>query len=372
MWTPSDGAPALTLRLAMVSSYPELGAEPAGGVEVSTRRLVRALTAAGAEVTVVAPGPSSDVRDGPVRVIHVDSDSRLALLRRLRPWREAAGRVLQELEPDVVHGQGLLASGLAVTDLRGLPRIVTAHGNHAQDTRAWRRRGLGAEARIAVVERLSAGVVARADVVVSVHPEAAVNVPGHPRRFVHIPTILDPVFARPGERPPVPGRVLYCGGARRIKGWDLLATAWDGVQAAVPDATLHVVGWSDSEPLPVGFRTARVEGWLAADELREAFADAAVVVIPSRFEVAPVTLLDAWAVGVPVVATRTGGLPGLAGGAAILVDASSAALGEALTQVLSGASPTAALVAEGARRAAAATPERVAQAHLALYSELLS
>ena len=56
----------------MVSSYPLPGATPAGGVEVSTQRLVEALAASGAEVTVVAPGRTSDAIDGPVRVIHVD------------------------------------------------------------------------------------------------------------------------------------------------------------------------------------------------------------------------------------------------------------------------------------------------------------
>jgi glycosyltransferase involved in cell wall biosynthesis len=293
------------------------------------------------------------------------------LLRRLRPWREAAGRVLRELDADVVHGQGLLAGGLAVTDLHGPPRIVTAHGSHAQDTRGWRRRGLGAEARIAVVERLATGVVARADAVVSVHPDPAVNLPSQPRRFVYIPTIVDPVFAGPGGTDPRPGRVLYCGGARRIKGWDLLAAAWPDVSAALPEATLHVVGWPDAEPVPPAFRSAEVAPWLSGAALRSAFAQAAVVVIPSRFEVAPVTLLDAWTVGVPVVATRAGGIPALASDAAVLVALTSEAIAEALIGVLSGATATASLVAEGSRRAAAATAERVAAAHLGLYRELI-
>jgi len=355
----------------MVSSYPESNRPPTGGVEVSTRRLVGALAGAGVDVTVVAPGAASDDHDGVARVIHVDCDPRLALLRRLRPWREAAARVLQEIDADVVHGQGLLASGLAVTDLRGRPRVVTAHGSHVKDTRAWRRRGLGTEARIAIVERLSSAVVARADAVVSVHPDPAVNVPGRPRRFLYIPTIVDPAFTRAGAWHPVAGRVLYCGGSRRIKGWDLLADAWERVVTAIPQATLHIVGWPADESVPAAFAAAKVEPWLAPEALREAFADAALVVIPSRFEVAPVTLLDAWAAGVPVLATRTGGIPALAAGAAVLVDPLPDALGEGIERILAGVVPTADLVAEGGRRAEAATAERVAAAHLDLYDELL-
>jgi glycosyltransferase involved in cell wall biosynthesis len=73
-------------------------------------------------------------------------------------------------------------------------------------------------------------------------------------------------------------------------------------------------------------------------------------------------------VGVPVVATRVGGLPRLAEGAAILVEPEPAAIAAGVIEALSGAYE---LVAEGRQRAELARPEAVARAHIALYEELV-
>src|SRR5262249_13339351 len=149
---------------------------------------------------------------------------------------------------------------------------------------------------------------------------------------------------------PTPGRVLYCGGTRRIKGADLLAAAWPEIARAVPGSSLEVVGWPDGQALPETLRGAERRGWLPAGACAEAMARAAAVVIPSRFEVAPVTVLEAWSVGVPVVATQVGGVPRLAEGAAILVEPEPAAIAAGVVEALTG-NGTDELVAEGQRRA---------------------
>ncbi len=351
------------------------GAEPVGGVEVSSVRLAAALADAGAQVSVVAPGATSRSDHGAVRTIHVEADGRLSLLRALRPWRAAVDGALAELGPDLVHGQGLLTGGLAATDFRGGPRVVTAHGSHAMDTRA-ARRGPAVEARIALAGRLTRLAVSRADAVVSVHPTASMNVPGRPRRFTYIPNIVDDVFFGLSETRRVPGRVVYCGGDRAIKGIDLLAEAWPLVAAAVAGATLELVGWPENVPLPDALHGATVSGWLDASELRDAFARAAAVVIPSRFEVAPVTLYEAWSARVPVVATCAGGIPGLAEGAATLVEVDARAIADGLIAVIGGAerepgSQVDTFVTEGSDRSAAAAARAVAAAHLELYGQLL-
>jgi glycosyltransferase involved in cell wall biosynthesis len=247
---------------------------------------------------------------------------------------------------------------------------VSVHGDHASDTRA-ARTGAGAELRILAARRLSRRVVNRADAIVSVHPDPLVNLPAKPRRFTYIPTIVDEAF-RTVHAAPLEGRVLFCGGARRIKGADLLAAAWPEVTAAVPGARLEVVGWPPGGELPQQLDAAEVRGRLDSTELAAAMARAAAVVIPSRFEVAPVTILEAWAVGVPVVATRVGGVPALAEGAAALAEAEPGAIAAALVRTLDGGAPVAELVAEGGRRAEEATPAAVARAHLAIYEDLVS
>ena len=63
----------------------------------------------------------------------------------------------------------------------------------------------------------------------------------------------------------------------------------------------------------------RLKGWLTPDELADRMTRASALVIPSQFEVAPVVLGEAWALGLPVVATAVGGMRTLAEGAAIVV-----------------------------------------------------
>jgi glycosyltransferase involved in cell wall biosynthesis len=363
-----DPAGEEAMNVAFVGGWPAEGRNAEGGVEVATTRLAAALAAQGVEITVFAHGEAAEEQDGPFRVVRLPpaEDGRLLLVRGLRPWRRAVAAALPSFEVDLVHGHGLLEGGLPALDAAA-PAVVSAHGNHAMDTRA-ARSGAGAELRILAARRLALRVVRGADAIVSVSPDPHVNLPGTPRRFAYVPSIVDDVFRRAAAAP-IPGRVLYCGGTRRIKGADLLAAAWPRIAAAVPDSSLEVVGWPAGRDLPETLRGAERRGWLAAAPFAEAMARASVVLIPSRFEVAPVTLLEAWSVGVPVVATRVGGLPRLADGAAILVEPEAGAIAAGVVEALSGRE-TDALVAEGRRRADLARPEAVAHAHLALYEEL--
>jgi glycosyltransferase involved in cell wall biosynthesis len=358
------------VNVAFVGGWPPQGRAAQGGVEVATTRLATALADEGVDIVAFAKGRDAEEEDGPIRVIRlrVPEEGRLLLLRGLRPWRHAVARALRAYDIDLVHGHGLLEGGLAAVDAAA-PSVVSAHGSHAMDTRG-HRSGASAELRILAARRLALRVVRHADAIVSVNPDPLINLPAAPRRFAYVPSIVDDAFhATSAARIPV--RLLYCGGTRRIKGADLLAAAWPAVAAEVPHSSLQVVGWPAGHDLPETIRDAERRTWLPAGELAEAMARAEVVVIPSRFEVAPVTLLEAWAVGVPVVATRVGGLPSLADGAAILAEPEPRSIAAALVEALSGRGADA-RIAEGRRRADLARPAAVARAHLALYEELAS
>ena len=353
-------------RIALVAPYPPRGGEAQGGVEVTTVRLAAAL-ANDHEVTVVAPGTHGPRRDGQVSVVYAgEADHPFALARSLRPWRRAVTRIIAELEPDVVHAQGLLGPGVAATDAVETA-IVTAHGNVANDVTLNTAR-LSARLRASAVRRLATLAARRAHTVVGVHPDWRLNVPVEPKRFVHIPNMVDERFYAARE---VGGRsrdVLYCGGSRRIKGWDVLAGAWPAVARAVPDATLRVLGWSGHDDPWGALERVRVETWATGSRVAEAMAEASAVVIPSRFEVAPLTLYEAWATGTPVVSSAGGGLATLAKGAATLAAVDDAGqLADALTDVLMHPERAEAAVATGRARAEAARPAEVVAAHRGLY-----
>ncbi len=122
------------------------------------------------------------------------------------------------------------------------------------------------------------------------------------------------------------------GRVTRQKGQDVLLAAWPAVSARRPDARLAILGGGE---LGGQLRRLASSGVIlagAVDDVRPWYAAADVVVLPSRWEGLPLTLLEALAVGCPVVGSN---IPGIAeelpAGAGALVPAGdTAALAEAV------------------------------------------
>jgi glycosyltransferase involved in cell wall biosynthesis len=361
----------------MIADFPSPGDEPVGGPEVAVKRLVAKLVQRAVEVVVVTPDATSSseavtqTEDG-AKVIAVPVGTRLTLARGMQPWRRRARAAVNGADVEIVHGQGLLPGGIAAGEVTGPPIVVTARGNVRADTTA-AYGGLGGVARAYLRDRLARIAIERADVVIGVNPEWTVNLPRPAKRFVYIPNMIDEEFFTQ-ERGPVPGRVLFVGGTRAIKGWELLARAWPGVQSAIPDAHLNIIGWP-SDQTPPGIAASAggllVEGWLSSRELAQRMGLAAALVIPSQFEVSPIVLAEAWAVGLPVVTVPVGGIPALATDAAVLVEREPEALAAGIVAALQGGQEIDRLVEEARKRAEAHRPDSVAAAHIALYEELL-
>lgn len=118
-----------------------------------------------------------------------------------------------------------------------------------------------------------------------------------------------------------PLRVLYVGYLRWEKGIDTLLDAFARVQQAVPDAELHVVGSENSSSqlsdmvrgalvrMPHSAAVKFVGHRSFGPELFQCYADADVLVVPSRSEGTPRVLIEARAFGCPVIGTRVGGIP---------------------------------------------------------------
>ncbi|MDO8621957.1 MAG: glycosyltransferase family 4 protein, partial [bacterium] len=111
---------------------------------------------------------------------------------------------------------------------------------------------------------------------------------------------------RGGETPPV----LFVGRLSEEKG------IADFVEAArrLPEIPFEVVGNGNSSSPPLTLRGGNIRwlGVLQPDEAQRRIASAAVVVVPSVVpEIAPYVILEAMAAGVPVVASRIGGIPEL-------------------------------------------------------------
>lgn len=244
------------------------------------------------------------------------------------------------------------------------PRIcIEVHGdflNTARSEGTWLRR--------AVLRQVLLAVVRRADVVRVVHeqqaaalralvPRASVQVVP-PRVHPDIETVLSDETVERRAWPPT--EVLGVGSHLPVKGWDLLLQALCENRFAhlrlclVGDGPLRAELEGLVAQLGIAGRVDFV-GFQQPDAVAERLVAAHLVVVPSRHEGLPRTVIEALCAGVPVLATPVGGLPALAhrfNGLVLTREISAASLAEGLDRLLERSDVAAAAWDE--RRAAGA------------------
>jgi glycosyltransferase involved in cell wall biosynthesis len=114
----------------------------------------------------------------------------------------------------------------------------------------------------------------------------------------------------------LPQRLLFLGRLEEAKGLSVLVEAFAGVLQTSPQAELWLGGEGDRaryaqrlEQLGVAASRVRFLGWVGDAEKAALWPQVQVFVLPSRFEGQPMGVLEAMGQGVPVVATRVGGVP---------------------------------------------------------------
>jgi glycosyltransferase involved in cell wall biosynthesis len=112
------------------------------------------------------------------------------------------------------------------------------------------------------------------------------------------------------------GIVLYAGVFRAVKGLDVLVRAMREVVDRRPEAVLVVAGGRSDQQGPFRRLADRLRleahvrflGWLDSPGLCECMQAADVVALPSRYDVFPLTVLEAMSCGRCVVASAVGGV----------------------------------------------------------------
>jgi glycosyltransferase involved in cell wall biosynthesis len=145
-----------------------------------------------------------------------------------------------------------------------------------------------------------------------------------PPRLVVIPNGIDTDRFTPGERrvavrtalgiPPAARLVVSVSRLAFIKGIDVLVEAVPAIRAAVPDAMFLVAGdGSDQEKITRRIEALDLRGSLRLlgvhEDVPGLLAAADLFVLPSRSEGQPNAVIEAMAMGLPVVASRVGGVP---------------------------------------------------------------
>ena len=172
------------------------------------------------------------------------------------------------------------------------------------------------------------------------------------------------------------GQTLLCSARLApYKGIDVLLLAFARLQEEVRGARLQLAGRDKSGGALRSFarrlglgRSVEFLGELSPRALAERLAAADAFVLPSRRENFPIALLEAMAAGKACVATRAGGIPELAGRAALLVPPGDpAALTRALGRVLADPALRRSLGLAARRRAARYSWDGAAAAYERLY-----
>jgi glycosyltransferase involved in cell wall biosynthesis len=286
---------------------------------------------------------------------------------------------------ELIHGHRAYVPGLVAVllgRLLGRPSLVTVYGSEIHQHARGRNRPLAFWIRR--VLQLASCLIAVSESLMSALAELGVEA----ARRRYVPSGVDVTRFAPAEDPAVLRAALALPGERRvllapnlfvpIKGHTHLVEAFrllceqrddcnlvmtsEGPLRARIEAQVRDAGLADR---------VRFTGFLDYDEVPRWFAAADLLVLPSLNEGMPLTILESFACGKPVVATRVGGTPELVTDEryGLLVEpADATALAAALDSALERSWSAAALE----ERAAEFAWPRVVERIEAIYGELAS
>jgi glycosyltransferase involved in cell wall biosynthesis len=252
---------------------------------------------------------------------------------------------IKSLQPDIIHGHGakggalarLIGSRLRVSGSR-VARLYTPHGGSLHYSRS-SPNGRFYFTLERLFERFTDGLVFVSDYEQRVYAEKI----GVPRKqtFLIYNGLVDAEFA-----PVTPGDgaadFVYIGMMRNLKGPDLFIDAFIETERLL-GRPLSAVMIGDGDDKPEYERKIMQCGlpervtFYPAMAVREAFTFGSTMIVPSRAESMPYIVLEALAAGVPLIASRVGGIPEILGdGSKALVppgnaDALAAAMINAIT-----------------------------------------
>jgi glycosyltransferase involved in cell wall biosynthesis len=172
---------------------------------------------------------------------------------------------------------------------------------------------------------------------------------------------------------------LYVGALNPRKNVPRLIESFKRVRSVHSNVRLVIVGpetWWADETLKEAkdlHDAVRLTGYVDDEVLHILYTLASVVVFPSLYEGFGLPPLEGMAHGTPVITSRASSLPEVVGDAAVLVDPLSvSSIADAMSRVVSDGGLAAELSLKGRARAADFTWDRVGDATLAVYREMLA
>jgi glycosyltransferase involved in cell wall biosynthesis len=224
-------------------------------------------------------------------------------------------RLVGELKPHIVHGQGTEREcGLSAV-FSGFPNVLTIHGNMRQIERVNQPKPFTYGWLAA---RLEAVTIPRSCGVVCITAYTQRAVAGLTRRTWVVPNAVDASFFEISAAASSPPLILCVGNISTRKNQNAFMRALDPLRASHP-FNVRFVGVAGKHDLygREFFRELQSRPWCSYEgfadrsRLKSHLKGAALLVLPSLEDNCPMAVLEAMAAGVPVVAADVGGVPEL-------------------------------------------------------------
>jgi glycosyltransferase involved in cell wall biosynthesis len=226
--------------------------------------------------------------------------------------------VLDGIQPDIVHGHGTENLFSLVAVKSGRPHVVSMQGYMRALLRT-RRAVSRSKVHFAIVAAIERWTIRRASTFTVEAPFLGDIVRGqNPTAEVHlVPNMVRPEFFGVSRAGGPRTNVYFVGSLVPAKGIEETIRAFHRVECA--GAELHIVGTGHRSYVtgvlehlvqagPARQRI-RFHGHWGPERIADAYRNAAAVVLPSHCDTSPNVVAEALVAGVPVVASRVGGMP---------------------------------------------------------------
>ena len=291
----------------------------------------------------------------------------------------AVRKVIHKIQPDLIHAQGT-ERDCAVSMMMApqMPKLLTIHGHMARIAEI-----IGAKplSYYWLVKQLEALAVRKADGLVAITHYTRRRVEKSARKTWVTPNAVDASFFEVDS--PGRGNLALC--VASLSPWKRqleLIEALDALpDAKRPDLVLLGVGGESGYGAEVAAAVAKRPwcshpGSVDRANLKQWLKKAGLLILPSTEDNCPMVILEAMAAGVPIAASRIGGIPDLIddGRTGYLFDPLDArSIRQAVSRWAESPEKTAALSATAKQEALARFhPKVVATKHLEIYREILS
>lgn len=291
----------------------------------------------------------------------------------------AIRKVIREIKPDIVHGQGTERECALAAVFSGYPNVLTLHGNMRVHAKRGENKGKPYYRLAAFLEGIS---LRKTDGVVSISTYTDELVKPLTKKTWLLPNAADSRYFEAVHKPADPPTVLFVGGLDERKN----PVGFINACAAMFEGS----GWrfrlcgtgakggaylAELESLAAQHPWIDLAGWKSREELLIEMERASVLVLPTFEDNCPMVVLEAMAVGLPVIASRVGGIPDLVtdGNTGMLFDPSNPESMKQVTETMMESPDLRKRIGLAAKADALNRfhPKVVAQEHLRIYREAL-